>query len=68
LNNIEVIDLNVDDIMVEKSVTSPISENARNFTAGTSLIASENEIEVVDLDLNNMVSQDLLLTPVKRPR
>jgi len=68
LNNIEVIDLNVDDIMVEKSVTSPISENAHNSIAGTSLIASENEIEVVNLDVNNMVSQDLLLTPVKRPR
>lgn len=54
--------------MVEKSVTSPISENAHYLTAGTSLIASENEIEVVDLDVNNMVSQDLLLTPVKRPR
>jgi len=68
LNNIEVIDLNVDDVMVEKSVTSSISENACNFIASTSLIASENEIEVVDLDVNNMVSQDLLLTPVKRPR
>jgi len=68
LNDIEVIDLNIDDIMVEKSVTSPIPENAHNFIAGTSLIASENEIEVVNLDVNNMVSQDLLLTPVKKPR
>jgi len=54
--------------MVEKSVTSLISENSQNFIAGNSLIASENEIEVVDLDVNNMVNQDLLLTPVKRPR
>ena len=30
MNDIEVIDLNVDDI-IEKSITYPISENARKF-------------------------------------